>query len=191
MRASATASLERPRCVSTSRRATGGQDAALSSRGAHSDAATRLSATDPRMGRDATNVAGGGSNPSSGTSLCDRLGGRALRRLLAEGPGLQIRVAEFDPLAACSRRDEVRLSCALARQRADRWMVIGLPGSNPRSRPNAATSGTDARLISATVRDRTPPLRRTAGCSSGVRARGRGPRGRWCDSSHSDDDLQV
>ena len=25
-----------------------------------------------------------------------------------------------------------------------------------------------------------------SGCSSGVRARGRGPRGRWCDSSHSD-----
>ncbi len=26
----------------------------------------------------------------------------------------------------------------------------------------------------------------TSGCSSAVRARGRGPRGRWCDSSHSD-----
>ena len=28
-----------------------------------------------------------------------------------------------------------------------------------------------------------------SGCSSGVRARGRGPRGRWCDSSHSDRGL--
>ena len=26
-----------------------------------------------------------------------------------------------------------------------------------------------------------------SGCSSGVRARGRGPRGRWCDSSHPDE----
>lgn len=33
---------------------------------------------------------------------------------------------------------------------------------------------------------RFPPPR-PSGCSSGVRARGRGPRGRWCDSSHSDD----
>ena len=31
-----------------------------------------------------------------------------------------------------------------------------------------------------------PPRRTVSGCSSVVRARGRGPRGRWCDSSHSD-----
>jgi hypothetical protein len=38
--------------------------------------------------------------------------------------------------------------------------------------------------------DSSYPDRETArpssGCSSGVRARGRGPRGRWCDSSHPD-----
>lgn len=61
----------------------------------------------------------------------------------------------------------------------------------------AATSGEDARLMTVTMRVRVPPLLPTAAraarsrCSSVVRARGRGPRGRRCDSGYLDQGLEL
>jgi hypothetical protein len=96
-------------------------------------------ATDPRMGRDATNVDGVGSIPAGGTHA------------LPSGKGLASKT--------------------------------GQQGSIPwwRATSDAATSGEDARLISAPVRGRFPPLRRSWRDESvcHVHLPGHGPNDGW------------
>jgi hypothetical protein len=80
-----------------------------------------------------------------------------------------------------------------AKPSISRWQsVLGTTTAHSRtcdgSIPSAATSAPRPRGFHPRARDLFHPLRRQpSGCSSVVRARGRGPRGRWCDSSHSDD----
>ncbi len=95
--------------------------------------ATSTHATVPRMGHDATNVAGEGSSPSGGTT-------RTTRSVLGRGRAAHIRArrARLPPLRL-SGRPSVPPRPATGRT----WMVTGLIGSNPIA---PTSSGYDSRV---------------------------------------------
>lgn len=163
------------------------------------------------MAPDATNVADGGSIPSGGTdrtratrvfptrtSTADCSADyRAMEvQILPGGPwqkpkpsrreAVNLVLVGASPIGhsnvSCRRRPTGRSHCS---QKA------GSVGSNPTGGTSSAAHAPDPRMgrdVANVDGDWFESYRwhDTSGCSSAVRARGRGPRGRWCDSSHSD-----